>query len=141
MIPFADPEVKAVFEQYPDEVREKMNALRDLIYSKAEQIGQLASLEESLKWGEPAWCCKTGTTVRIDWKADDPDHYRMFFHCQTALIPTFRKVFSDCFDFEGNRAIRFSSKLDPDLVQLGECVEVALKYKQVKDRHLLGLNL
>lgn len=138
MIPFSDPDVERAFDKFPPGVRPEMCALRDLIFETAQRVG--VQLEESLKWGEPAYACKGGSTVRIDWKEADPEFYRIYFHCQTSLIPTFRKLYGKHFHFEGNRAIRFAVNSGPDLCLLGNCVEVALKYHSVKSLPHLGLN-
>ena len=31
--------------------------------------------------------------VRMHWKPSDGDHYRMYFHCQTNLVATFRELY------------------------------------------------
>jgi len=133
MIPFSDKSVFEVFSGYPDPIQEKMYALRDLIFVTSEKIGVDAGLSEALKWGEPSYLCKTGSTIRIHWKESDPEFYRMFFHCQTSLITTFRELYSDAFEFEGNRAIRFSIKTSPNLELLENCIRVSLKYHLLKD--------
>ena len=140
MIPFTDRSVECVFEQYPIEVRSKMFALRDLVFTTAERAGVSPSLVESLKWGEPAYQCREGSTLRMHWKENDPDSYRLFFHCGTSLVSTFREVYKCNFTFEGNRAIRFSTCEEPDLSLVGRCIEVSLLYHRVKKLPLLGLS-
>lgn len=51
----------------------------------AEGVGVL---EESLRWGEPAYLTsesRSGTTVRIAWKKKRLSQYGMYFHCGTNL--------------------------------------------------------
>jgi len=139
MIPFSEQSVLKVFDQYPELIQEKMYVLRDLIYTTAERIGMGSGLTETLKWGEPSYLCKTGSTIRIHWKEEDSEFYRMFFHCQTSLISTFRELYSGVFDFEGNRAIRFSIDKDPNLELLENCIEASLRYHLLKDSPHLGL--
>lgn len=115
-----------------------MFALRDLVFETAGRIGVADGLTETLKWGEPSYLCKTGSTLRMHWKANDPEHFRMFFHCQTRLIPTFRELYPQAFEFEGNRAIRFDVGSEPDLEKLGHCIELTLKYHLLKDLPHLG---
>lgn len=67
-----NPEVNKVFNSYPDAVRKKMAALRTMILEAAEEIPQLTILEETLKWGEPSYLSKYGSTIRIDWKEKNP---------------------------------------------------------------------
>ncbi len=104
--------------------------LRELIFKAAVATKGVGELEESLKWGEPAFTPrnKSGCAVRIDVKKKDPSFYAMYFLCQTNLLETFRAVFPNDFVFEGNRALVFS--LD-DLVPtdaLAECVAASFTY-------------
>lgn len=117
-----------------------MCALRDLVFTTAERVGVSSLLVESLKWGEPAYQCKGGSTLRMHWMETDPDGYRLYFHCRTTLVSTFREVYSSNFLYEGNRAIRFSISDEPDLSLVGKCIEVALLYHRVKGLPLLGLS-
>lgn len=138
MIPFSDHSVEEIFESYPKQVRSKMLALRDLIFTTAQKAGVGNDLTETLKWGEPSYLCKTGSTVRIHWKQSDPEYYRIFFHCQTTLISTFRELYPHSFDYEGNRAIRLELKQEPDLGKLEHCIELSLRYHTLKNLPRLG---
>jgi hypothetical protein len=138
MIPFSENEVEEVFNSYPEHVRPTMLALRDLVYSTAQRLGISDQLHESLKWGEPSYLTKVGSTVRMHWKESDSEYFRVFFHCQTTLISTFREVYPSDFDFEGNRAIRFRVGDDIDLARLGHCIELSLRYHEVKHLPQLG---
>ena len=132
-----DKSVKTRFESYPDEVRNKLEALRNLILQTAGQL-QLGAVEESLKWGEPSYHVKTGSSIRIDWKPDTPHSYYLFFNCNTKLVDTFRVLYGDVLAFQGNRAIVLSlSAALPEPV-LRHCIELALTYKKRKHLPLLG---
>lgn len=50
--------VAQVVEHYPDNIQELFNQLRDLIYVLAEK-NNLGEIEETLKWGEPAYLVQT----------------------------------------------------------------------------------
>ena len=104
MKPFTSVGVAAKFDAYPPKVRRKLMALRDLIFKTATATEGVGELEESLKWGEPAYTPKnrSGCAVRIDMKKKDPLLYAMYFLCQTNLVETFRTVFPNDFEFEGN---------------------------------------
>ena len=91
----SNPEVEIKFNNYPEPVRKKLLNLRNLILETANEIPEIAELEETLKWGEPSYISKTGSTIRIDRKKNDPDQYAMYFKCTSKLVPTFRKVFKD----------------------------------------------
>ncbi len=140
MIPFSSKSVEEVFVNYPMNIQERMLALRDLIHTTSEKMEIGSHLTETLKWGEPSYLCKNGTTIRIHWKDSDPEFYRMYFHCQTSLISTFRNVYPDDFCYEGNRAIRFDLLEDPDLIKLERCVESSLMYHILKSTPNLGLS-
>ncbi len=138
--PFRNSEVAAVFAGYPSGVQRKLLALRELIFATAARTEGVGELEEALRWGEPAYlttASKSGSPVRIDWKARNPAHYAMYFQCQTDLVETFRQRFSDRFAFEGNRAILFDTAIAPDLEALAVCVAAALGYhRKQKQRRL-----
>ena len=73
------PKVDVVFASYPNIVRDKMQFLRDLVIETAEEADDVINLEETLKWGEPSFVTKNGSTLRIDWKEKTPDQYAMYF--------------------------------------------------------------
>lgn len=59
-------EVKQKFGSYPYKVKLKMQRLRDLIFEVAEATEGVGSLEETLKWGEPAYL----TSEKKKWNYD-----------------------------------------------------------------------
>lgn len=134
-----DPRVNKVFADYPDSVRQKMLALRKLVLAVAEDTDGLEKLEETLKWGEPSYLTKHGSTVRMDWKQKTPDQYAVYFKCTSKLVPTFREIYPDSFTYEGNRAIVFSLDEAIPKEELKHCVKVALTYHKVKHLPLLGM--
>lgn len=141
MKPFTNPEVAAKFDTYPPNVREKLLALRELIFQTAIATDGVGEIEETLKWGEPAYVTKnkSGSTVRLDWKKKDPNHYAMYFHCKTNLVETFKTIFPHDFKFEGNRALVFSleEKIPED--SLAICIAASLAY-YVKKKILVVQN-
>lgn len=133
-----NPKVKGIFESYPSFIRKKMLGLRKLVIQVAKEIDGLKELEETLKWGEPSYITKNGTTIRMDWKESKPDEYAMYFHCQTKLIDTFREIYGDKFKFAGNRAIIFNRDEKIAEKELKHCIFMALNYHKVKHLPLLG---
>lgn len=133
------PEVAAVFGRYPAEVRPKLEYLRQLVLKTAASLPALSKLEETLKWGEPSYLVKKGSTIRMDWKERAPDQYAMYFSCSTQLVPTFRTIFADQFEFEGNRAIVFQMGDDIPEAELEACIKAALQYHRIKHLPLLGM--
>lgn len=65
-----NPGIERRFTDYPQNVREKMQHLRALVLETAEEEG-IAELEETLKWGEPSFVTKNGSTLRMDWKEEN----------------------------------------------------------------------
>ena len=126
-------EVAAVFAGYPPAPRRRLLALRALILDTAAETPGVGELEESLRWGEPAYltsASKSGSTIRIAWKPAAPKQYAIYFHCQTNLVGTFRRLFPDKFRFEGSRAISFDANARVPTKELARCIALALTYKQ-----------
>lgn len=135
----SDPRVKTVFKKYPKSVMTQMNYLRELILETASEIEGLDSLQETLKWGEPSYLAKSGSTLRIDWKEKSPDQYAMYFKCTSKLVPTFKAVYKDKFEFEKNRAIVFKLNDKIPKEELKSCIRMALTYHKIKQLPLLGV--
>ena len=131
MTPITNPAVAQAFEGYPPNMRRKLLALRELILRTAATTEGVGELDETLKWGEPAYLTTesgSGSTVRIDWKASKPDEYAMYFNCQTTLVETFKLLFPREFSYEGNRAIVFKESEPIPKDALAFCVAAALTY-------------
>ena len=120
-----NPKVDAVFANYPDFVRDKMQALRELVLETAEETEGVYQLEES--------------TLRMDWKEKTPDQYAMYFHCSSRLVDTFRLVFNHKFQYEGKRAIVFKLNQKIPKAELKECIKATLTYHKVKQLITLGI--
>lgn len=128
-------DVARVFASYPEVERSKLLELRELILQTAAETEGVGALEETLKWGEPAYLTsesKSGSTIRIAWKKAAPTQYAMYFNCQTTLVDSFRFQFPNDFTFEGNRALVFDSSVDVPLESLRHCVAAALTYHRCK---------
>ena len=134
-----NPEIDTNFASYPDFVRNKMQYLRELIRETADEIPGISALEETLKWGEPSFITKYGSTLRIDWKDKTPDQYAMYFQCTSRLVDTFRLIFGSTFQYEEKRAILFQLNQKIPVVELKECIRAALIYHKVKHLETLGI--
>jgi Domain of unknown function (DU1801) len=135
MKPFKDSAVERTFETYPPRVRRKLLTLRELIFRTAASTEGVGELQETLKWGEPAYVTaqsKSGSTFRLAWKKSTPAQYAMYFHCQTNLIETFRTLFPSEFKFEGDRAIVFDEGDIVPIDSLRLCIVAALTYHRRK---------
>ncbi|MTI29957.1 DUF1801 domain-containing protein [Xanthovirga aplysinae] len=133
-----DPKVEEVFANYPDFVREKLQRLRELVIETAEEEG-IQKLEETIKWGEPSFVTKNGSTLRIDWKEKTPHQYAMYFQCTSRLVDTFRLIFDQKFQYEGKRAIIFQLKQNIPVEELKACIKASLIYHKVKHLMTLGI--
>ncbi len=135
----SNPDVALVFQNYPSDVRTKLSNLRSLIIEAASEIENINHLEETLKWGEPSYLTKKGSTIRIDWKAKSPNQYAMYFQCTSRLVSIFKMVYKHTFQFEGNRAILFPMKETIPKNELKNCIKAALTYHKVKHLPTLGM--
>ena len=134
-----NPEVEIVFNKYPDSVRNKMLNLRKLVIETAHEIEGLNELEETLKWGEPSYLTKHGSTIRMDWKPRSPTQYAIYFKCTSRLVETFKLLFKNVFVFEGKRAIVFQLDDEIPTEELKNCIKAALTYHKVKHLPTLGI--
>ncbi len=130
--------VKQIIEKYPVEAQEKLNELRTLIIRSASDEG-VSKLLETTKWGEPSYVAKGGSTIRMDWKSKTPDKCYLYFICSTQLVSTFRFIFGEELEFEGDRAIILDLNEPLPEKELTKCIKVALTYQKVKKQHLLGM--
>ena len=128
-----------VIGSYDMPVQKKLLNLRRLILEAAEETEQVQKLEETLKWGEPSYVAKKGSTIRIDWKEKNPEQYAVYFKCTSKLVPTFKLFFGDLFTYEGNRAIVFDLKEEVPEKELKQCIAAALRYHHVKQFANLGI--
>lgn len=131
-----NPSVKDKFNSYPDHIKPKMEELRGLIYEVADTTEGVGNLEETLKWGEPAYLTKnpkSGTTIRIDWKDKNPVQIAMYVSCTTTLIENFRMQFTGRLKFERKRAVVFPAEKPLPRKELMICIQMALRYHLDKE--------
>jgi hypothetical protein len=125
---FADPEVAAVFAGHAPAMRRRLLHLRELIFAAAAELAGVGGLVETLKWGQPAYLTKTGSTIRIDAFRGRDERYAMFFHCQSKLVESFSVLYPQSFAFEGNRALLFGLRDKIPEAELRHCISMALTY-------------
>jgi hypothetical protein len=125
-----DPAVSAVLNGYSKPVKDRLLALRRLIFKTARATKGVGALEEALKWGQPSYltsASKSGSTIRIDGVKSVPNQYAVYFHCQTNLVETFRELYPEL-RYSGNRSILLDAADDPPEAALRHCVALALTY-------------
>ena len=129
--------VKDKYSSYTEYVRIKLLEIRISIFelSGEEDIGDIT---ETLKWGEPSYLSKHGSTVRIGWNSKYPNHISVFFNCNTVLIETFKEIYEGAFNFVGNREIKLLLSEPIPISQLMSCISMSLHYHKIKHLPLLG---
>lgn len=135
----SDPKVEAVFKNYPEALRKQLLALRELIMETAEEIDEITKVEETLKWGEPSYLTRIGSTLRMDWKPKTPTQYYLYFKCTSKLVTTFKEVFAENLNYDGNRAIILKVNESIPKKELKHCIKAALTYHKVKHLPYLGI--
>jgi hypothetical protein len=139
-------DVAAVLADYPVPIQQKLMQLRQMLLTKAAEVDEVGVVEETLKWGEPSYLTKNGSTIRMAWKKSLPDHYAIYFNCKTKLVDTFKEIYRDQFQFEGNRALVFHMNDDLNFpshspahsLAIEHCMAMALNYHRIKYLPLLG---
>jgi len=122
-----------VFAALPPAARAKLLELRALIFETAARTPGVGPLEEALRWGEPSYLTsqsKSGTMLRIHWKARRPDRCAMYVHCQTNLLEQYRSRYPDTFEFEGDRAVLVDIDRPLPKAALRDCIQLALTYRR-----------
>lgn len=102
---FADQSVKQKFAGYDPARRERLLAVRQMVFDVAAMTPGVGKLEETLKWGQPSYHTpetKSGTPLRIDAHPDGG--VAVYVNCQTDLIDQFRVHYPNL-NYEGFRAV------------------------------------
>ncbi len=129
--------IKEKIHLYPKDAKVVFISLRKLLFSVAKER-ELGEVEEDLKWGEPSYKTISGSPVRIAWKENKPDQISLFFNCNTSLVETFREIYTDSLQFEGNREIVVPISEPFPEPELTHCLFMALNYHKLKKLPLLG---
>lgn len=125
----------AKFTSCPEHVLPRMLQLRALACAGEPHI---ESGSETLKWEEPSFIAKHGSTLRMDWTRKNPDQIGLYFTCQSILVETFKEIYGDLFTYEGKRALLLPFDKEIPNAQIQHCMILALSYHKVKQLPLLG---
>lgn len=120
-----------VFDNLSETMAERLLVLRALILETAADDPAIGPLEETLKWGEPAYltsATKSGTTVRINRHKKSDSAYAIYVHCQTDLVERYKQLYGDILTFEGARAVVFDVDQDIPTEAVKHCLAMALTY-------------
>ena len=124
-------QTQSVLDDLPGKMAARLLELRSLILDTATENAAIGPLEETLKWGQPAFltsATKSGTTVRINQHGKSDDQYALYVHCQTDLLERYRQLYGDTLSFQGNRAIVFDVADEIPIDAVKHCVAMALTY-------------
>ena len=126
---FEDPAVEAAFASFPDGARAGLLRLRGLIFDTAASTPGVGRLQETLKWGQPAYLTpetKSGSTIRLGLPKQGG--FALYAHCRTTIISDFRSIFPEEFVYEGNRAVHFQDAAALPVDKLSMLIRGALTY-------------
>ncbi len=126
--PALPPEVSQVISGYQLPVREGVLILRDLVLRVADGIAQAQSLQEALRWGQPAYLTppRVGSTLRLGPHKDA--NFAIYAHCQTTIIASYAQAFAGWDRIDGNRAVLFDSPEQIEPERLSHLIRHALTY-------------
>tara|TARA_R110001599_G_scaffold300524_1_gene505709 strand:- start:231 stop:644 length:414 start_codon:yes stop_codon:yes gene_type:complete len=137
MIEEIPEQTRDAWEGFPEELTERLIRLRGLILDTASDNPDIGPLEETLKWGEPAFLTSvtgSGTTVRIHRHKQSTDTYALYVHCQTNLIERYQQLYSETLTFDGKRAVVFKLNDELPVDAVRHCIAMALTYHLRKAR-------
>lgn len=130
--PFSDPAVAAAFDAFPPPERALLLTLRALIHRVAAEDPRIGPLTETLKWGQPAWLCPTGSTLRLG--LPKAGGCAIYVHCRTTILEDVRPLLPQDLVFEGSRAIHLSPADPPAPEALRPLIHRALAYRLRRSR-------
>ncbi|MEM7438592.1 MAG: DUF1801 domain-containing protein [Pseudomonadota bacterium] len=130
-----DPKVKAAFAAFSEAEREHLLQLRALILSVAQETAGVGRIEETLKWGQPAYLTpdtKAGSTIRLG--VPKTGGVAIYTHCQSSIMADFQAVAPDGLVFEGNRGVHLATDAPLPKDALALLIRGALTYHLRKRR-------
>lgn len=97
----------AAVSQWPTRAQAHFNTLRGMVYTTAQDCSA-APIEETLKWGEPAFLTpvtRSGSTIRLGWQRKKPDWFGIYMNCRTSIVHQVQDLFPDAFEYDGTRGL------------------------------------
>lgn len=124
-----NPVLQAI-SNWPDAAADMGLAIR-AHWQQTAQALDLPPLDESLKWGEPAWRPrKGGTTLRMNWKGD-AEGLGIYMDCKTDLCARMQSDFPDAFRYAPPRALFLQPGAELPQDALTHLAKIAFRYKRV----------
>ncbi|MDF1668488.1 MAG: DUF1801 domain-containing protein [Roseovarius sp.] len=124
------PEVARVIDGYAQPTRDGVHHLRRLILQTAKATPEVGPVEETLRWGQPAYLTRKGSTLRIGPHRDAS--FALFAHCQSTIIASYAQAFPSWDQIDGNRAVLFDSPNQIEPQRLSHLIRHALSYHVTK---------
>ena len=128
---FSNQDVRSAFDAMPEPARAALLHIRDLIFATAAATEAVGPLEETLKWGQPAYltpATRSGSTIRLGIPKSNEHDAALFDHCQTDLTRRFEAHYPGLFAYEGTRALLFEADKPIPEAPLRHCIAMALTY-------------
>lgn len=132
---FADRHVEQAFGAFDQPARDRLMRIRDLIFATAASTPGVGRVEETLKWGQPAYLTpetNAGSTIRLGVPKSAGHDCALFVHCQSSLVEQFEAHYPGLFAFEGTRALLFKAEEPIPDEALSHCIAMALTYHRRK---------
>lgn len=124
--PFQTAAVARAYGAFSPAHRAPLLVLRHLILDTAAGL-DLPDVQESLKWGQPSYTTAKSTPIRLGVaKTGD---IAILTHCQSSVIPDFRALFPEDFQYDGNRALILGRNGTVPARQLRLLIQAALAYR------------
>lgn len=104
--------------------------IRELIFDVAQNYPSIGQVEETLRWGEPAYITtkkKAGSTIRLSIEKSS-ERPALFFNCKTSLVDEFRAQFGRSLTYVKNRAVILDGEGEQYEAALRICIAAALTY-------------
>ncbi|WP_370401742.1 hypothetical protein [Sulfitobacter sp. JB4-11] len=123
-----------VFWTWPAQAEQMARACRAL-FLRVAQDADVGPLEESLKWGQPAWRParpRTGSTLRMGWDAAQPDRLAIYVDCKTDLAERMRDMYPDLPGNDGRRQIMLDVAAPVPEQALAHLAEMTFGYHRAK---------
>ena len=129
--PFDNPDVEAAYKRFPDNIRETLLDLRELVFETERNTPGAGPIVEQLKWGQPSFVTqgRHGSTFRLGAIEEGPATHALYFLCQTTLVGTFRTHYAEALDFQDNRAILFMADRVYPRDAVSHCMALAMTYR------------
>ncbi|MVB00151.1 DUF1801 domain-containing protein [Nitratireductor sp. CAU 1489] len=128
--PIDNAAIRAVFEAWPPGLRSRLLHLRRLVFETAAATEGVGELDETLKWGQPAYLTTrsgSGSTIRLG-ALRGQEGYALYFICHTGLVERFSELYPSTLHCVDNRALHFGMDDALPEAELRHCVQLALTY-------------